>query len=451
MDKVISPREIALKILYDIDINEAYANLALKKHLKQTDYKVVDRGLITELVYGIMKYRLTVDYIISQFSKVRIKKISPWILNVLRLGVYQIIYLDRVPDAAACNESVKLAKKYGHNASVRFVNGVLRSVSRNKEAISFPDKKQSPIQYLSITSSHPEWMIKNWIDQYGYPFTEELCQANNQVPDLIARVNTLKTTRNDIIEILKNENVIVEKGKYCEEAIILKNIGNINDLKSFQDGLFQIQDESSMLVSRVVDPQPGEQVIDVCCAPGGKTTHMAQLMRNEGKIVGWDIHEHKIRLVKQTAKRLGIKMIEAEARDATIEVPKWEEQADRVLVDAPCSGLGIIRRKPDIKWNKVNGQLEDIVTLQKRILEVSSKYVKPGGVLVYSTCTIQDEENIGVVEDFLKYHSQFTLQTIEEYFPEEFKKSTLKQGYIQLFPHTDHTDGFFICKMKRKR
>jgi 16S rRNA (cytosine967-C5)-methyltransferase len=450
MAKEISPRETALKILYEIETNDAYANIALKKYLKHTDYKVVDRGLITELVYGVIKFKLTIDYIIGQFSAIKLNKISPWILNILRIGIYQIVYLDKVPDSAACNESVKLSKKYGHYASTKFVNAVLRNVSRNKNNIRFPDKNQNPIEYLKIFYSYPQWMVQSWVDRYGFEFAESLCIANNEIADLCVRVNTLKTTPEELIEILGSENVKAIRGKYCSEALILKEVGSIDSLKAFKEGLFQVQDESSMLVSKALDPQPGEFVIDVCCAPGGKTTHIAQLMQNRGKILGWDIHPHKIELVQKAAKRLGIGIINAVSHDAAIEVYDLHGQADRVLVDAPCSGLGIIRRKPDIKWNKVQNDVGDIVNLQKKILQVSSKYVKPGGYLVYSTCTIQEEENIGVIEDFIKKNPHFILESIEPYFPEQLKKDTVKQGYIQLFPNVDKTDGFFICKLKRQ-
>ncbi|MDK2799883.1 MAG: rRNA (cytosine967-C5)-methyltransferase [Clostridiales bacterium] len=450
MYKNISPRETTLKILYEIEKNDAYANIALKKYLKNTDYKAVDRGLTTELVYGIMKFKLTLDFIISQFSTVKKNKLSLWILNILRIGIYQIIYHDRIPDSAACNESVNLAKKYGHYASAKFVNAVLRNVSRNKNNIKFPNKEQNSIEYLKVSYSHPQWMIEDWLKKYGFQFTEELCKANNKVPELCVRVNMLKVTPDELIKQLNENSVKAVQGKYCDEALILKEVGNIDDLDVFQQGLFQVQDESSMLVSKILDPQPDEFIIDVCCAPGGKTTHIAQLMQNKGKVLGWDIHPHKIKLVQTAAKRLGLEIIEANVHDATVEVQVLCGRADRVLVDAPCSGLGIIRRKPDIKWNKAYESLENIVHLQKEILQVSSKYVKPGGYLVYSTCTIQDEENIHIIENFLEKNTHFILENIEKYLPDTLKKESAKQGYIQLFPHIDDIDGFFICKLRRK-
>ena len=448
MTSPITPRETAIKILYEIDVQGAYSNIALKKFLKETDYRVVDRGFITELVYGIIKNKTRLDYIISKFSSTKINKMSPWILNILRLGVYQILFLERVPDSAACNESVNLSKKYGHTASTKFVNAVLRNVARQKETIEYPDKKRNPIDYLEVTYSHPRWMIGKWIKNYGFEFAEGLCKANNQVADLTARANTLKTTPEELASHLTLEGLQVEQGKYIDEALILSRVGNIEGLEASKRGLFQVQDESSMLVSKVLDPQPGETIIDVCCAPGGKTTHIAQLMKNTGKIYGWDIHPHKIELVRTAAQRLGIDILELEARDATVENTDLFNKADRVLVDAPCTGIGIIRRKPDIKWNKASEDLKGITQIQRKILDTASKYVKSGGTLVYSTCTIQDEENINLVKAFLAENPEFELDSIEALVPQGLRKETVSKGYLQLYPNIDDTDGFFICRLK---
>ncbi len=450
MTEKITPREATLKILYDIDKNNAYTNITLKKHLKTFSFAPIDNNFITELIYGIVKHRITIDYIIEQFSSIKIKKISPWILNILRMGIYQISFLDRVPDSAACNESVKLAQKYGHSSSARYVNGVLRNISRNKTSIKYPNREEDLIGFLSVVYSHPEWLIKEWINVYGVDFTESLCKANNERPDLSIRTNTLKISAAELIDRLKSNDIKAQQGKYHTDAVVVQNIGNIEKMDEYKEGLFYPQDESSMFVSTVVDPKPDSFVIDVCCAPGGKTTHMAQLMNNKGTAIGFDIHEHKISLVKRTGKRLGISIIEAIFHDATLEETKYIEKADSVLVDAPCSGLGIIRRKPDIKWNCEDKSMEDLVALQKRILSISSKYVKKGGILVYSTCTINDKENIEVAKDFLENNPDFELEDITGYFPDSLKKDTMKKGYVQFFPNVDGIDGFFICKMKRK-
>jgi 16S rRNA (cytosine967-C5)-methyltransferase len=443
------PRETALKTIYDINEKGAYSNIALNRHMESTELKAVDRAFITEITYGITKYRLTLDWIIEQFSSVKLKKISPWVLNILRLGVYQIIYMDKVPDSAACNESVNLSKKYSHQASSRFVNGVLRNISRNKTSIAFPDNEKDTVRYLSVKYSHPEWMVKNWLEKFGRKFTESLLESNNQVPDLTVRVNTLKTTREKLIEQLCKAGIEAAPGIYMSEAVILKGAAHIAGLEVFKNGLFQVQGESSMLVGRILDPKPGQLVMDVCSAPGGKSTHLAQLMKNEGIVLARDIHEHKIRLIEEAAKRLGTNVVHAEMYDAAVLDDNYIEKADRVLVDAPCTGLGIIRKKPDIKWARIESDKKEILRLQKKILDTSSRYVKPGGMLVYSTCTIEDDENSGMVKSFLEAHKEFMAEDISGLLPESLKKADTANGSIQLYPNTDKVDGFFIAKMRR--
>ena len=444
------PREIALKTLYDININEAYSNIALNKHLEAYDLKKVEKAFITELVYGTIQWQLTLDYIIQKFSNIKIKKISPWIINILRLGVYQIMYLDRVPISAACNESVSLSKKYGHATSSNFVNAVLRNIGRNKDNIEFPDKEKNLISFLSVTYSHPEWMIEEWVKRFGKDFTEELLIANNKLPDFSIRINTLKMNKDQFTEVLTKNGIAFEKGKYIEEAVIIKNPSGLTKTEEFKKGYFQIQDESSMLVAKILDPQPGELVMDVCAAPGGKSTHMAALMSNKGLVISRDIHTHKIALIKEAAKRLGINILKAEVFDATVTDQQYLLQADKVLVDAPCSGFGIISRKPDIKWARKMTDLKSITELQLSILKTSAAYVKYGGTLVYSTCTIEHEENEGVLNEFLKANKEFYPVDLTPLLAEKLMKTTAKEGFIQLYPHIDEVDGFFIAKLRRR-
>lgn len=446
---MITARELALKILYDIQINKAYTNIELKKQLDKTEMSQVDKSFVTELVYGVIKWRLNIDWIIEQLSSVKLRKISPWIINILRLGIYQIKFLEKVPASAAVNESVKLSKKYGHAGSIRYVNGLLRKFNENRNDVTYPDEKDS-IKYLSVVYSHPEWMVKKWIDKFGFEFTKNLCNANNCIPPLSTRVNTLKTDINGLKQALINENVEVEDGLYFDDAVLIKPNESISNLESFKGGLFQIQDESSMLAGEIADPLPGHIVIDVCAAPGGKSTHLAQIMKNQGKIISRDIHQHKIDLIRNNAKRLGIEIIDAGVFDASNIDPRLIDVCDRVLVDAPCSGLGIIRRKPDIKWNKQNENKSELIELQKRILKISSKYVRRNGALIYSTCTIEEDENIDVVKDFLKNNSNFYLADISKHVPDKLQKDTCRQGYIQIYPNIDNIDGFFVAKMVRR-
>jgi len=444
-------RETALKILYDINEKGAYTNISVNKYLSDTQLRNVDRNFITELVYGTVRWKLTIDWIIGQFSKIKLEKLSPWILNIMRLGVYQLLFTDKVPQSAACNESVKLSKKYGHSASSGYVNAVLRNIARNRDRISYPKKAESTLKYLSVKYSHPEWMIKEWIKLFGEEFTESLLQKNNETPQLTVRANTLKTTKEELSNILRDAGYEVDGGKYAPEALIIKNPASVTNIEAFQKGYFQVQDESSMLVGNILDPKPGELIMDVCSAPGGKTTHIAQLMENKGTIIARDIHPHKIKLIDDAAKRLSISCIKTEVFDATKLDERYVMKADRVLVDAPCTGLGIIRRKPDIKWERHEKDSEEITKLQRTILDISSEYVKPGGVLVYSTCTIMPEENQDIVLDFISRKRDFELEDITELLPSGLSKKDSSKGYIQLYPNVDGVDGFFIARIVRRR
>lgn len=441
-------RETALKILYDISENEAYSNIAVNRRLEGEQLRELDRAFATDLVYGTVKWLLQIDYIIDRFSSIKLKKLSPWIKNILRLGIYQILHTDKIPVSAACNTSVDLAKRYGHQASSRFVNAVLRNIAKSRDNIPYPDKSNI-IEYFSIVYAYPKLLVENWVTLFGAEFTEALLKSNNQVPEFTIRVNTLKTGRKELIEQLAREGVKALPGKYLEDAVVLENPSSITKLDSFKNGYFTVQDESSMLAAIVLDPQPGELVLDVCSAPGGKTTHMAQQMKNSGKIIARDIHTHKLKLIQDTCIRLGIKIVETEQFDACELDEKMLGKADRVLVDAPCSGLGIIRKKPDIKYSRHFEQQKELVALQRRILKNAAAYVKPGGCLIYSTCTTQPEENLENIKWFLEENKQFKLVGFKDLLPEKLEGITSKDGFIQLYPNIHQTDGFFISKISR--
>ncbi|RBP41107.1 16S rRNA (cytosine(967)-C(5))-methyltransferase RsmB [Garciella nitratireducens] len=447
-DSLENPREVALKVLYEIDKNNAYSNICLKKILNHTSLKPLDRAFVTQLVYGVIKNKFKIDWIISQFSNTPIKKISPWVLNILRLGIYQMLYLDKIPQSAAVNESVKLGKKYGHKRISGFINGILRSISRSPQEILQPDKKDI-VHFLSIYYSHPKWMVEKWIKEYGKDFTIDLLKKNNEAPSISVRTNTLKISRERLIDLLQKEDIVTKKGEWCPEAIILENISNIDKNKYFKEGLFQVQDQSSMLVAHVLNPKENQLVIDVCAAPGGKTTHIAQKMNNTGKIIARDIYDHKLSLIKQNRDRLGISNIILEKYNALEVDSDLIGQADRVLLDAPCSGLGIIRRKPDLKWNKCFNDIKKITILQYKMLENAGKYLKKGGILVYSTCTINPDENFNIVKKFLTKNSNFKIVPILPICEKMEKHKEIEEGYLQLFPNIDFVDGFFISKIQR--
>ncbi len=444
----INARSIALKILMDVNEKKGYSNLSITKHLNG-EITQQDENLIRELVYGVLENILYIDYIISKASKVKLNKIHPTIKDILRLGIYQVAFMDRIPDSAAVNESVKLAKKYGHMGTVGFVNGVLRSISRNKEEFLAIDIKDR-VKFLSIKYSHPEELVKRFIKDFGKEFTEELLKANNSTPLLNIRVNTLKTNKEDLRRKLEAKGFNISDGNFADDALVVHNPLRITSLIEFQDGLFTIQDESSMLVAQILDPKEGSLVLDVCSAPGGKSTHIAQHMNNKGLIISRDIFDHKIKLINENAKRLGIDIIKAEVFNALDLDDKLIGKVDYVLVDAPCSGLGLIRRKPEIKWSRTSDDIDELSKLQENILEKAKHYLKVGGILIYSTCTILDQENIEVVNRFLGNNKDFKAVELNHQSLNG-KFETLSKGYIQLYPNKHNTDGFFIAKMVKER
>lgn len=445
----LSAREVSFNILYDIFVNEAFSNIAIKKHLEM-ELESKEESLVREIVYGVLENRLYIDYIISKASKIKLNKVHSSILIILRIGVYQLIFMDKIPESAAVNEAVKLSKKHGHKGSIGFVNGVLRSIGRNKDEFMNIDVKDK-IDFISIKYSHPKWMVERWVKQYGEGFTEELCKKNNERPELNIRVNTLVVNKDELKRKLLDKGFIVRDSKYGVDSLIIENPIRITELEEFKLGYFIIQDESSTLVGQIMDPSPGSLVIDICSAPGGKATHIAQIMNNEGKIFSRDIYEHKIKLIDENAKRLSIKIIETAISDATKRDEYLVNIADYILVDAPCSGFGLIRRKPEIKWNRKENDIKELVNIQSNILDNVKDYLKIDGILVYSTCTIEKDENYNLIETFLEQNKNFKLMSIEDKLWNKEKLDTLNDGYIQLFPHIHNTDGFFIAKMRKER
>lgn len=447
MKKADSVREEALKILVKVFQEGSYSNILIKNIGQK--YTPLDRAFITELVYGTIKYSLKIDYCIEQFSKLKLRKISPYILNILRLGIYQISFMDRVPQSAAVNECVKLAKMYGNPGSVKYVNGMLRNYCRNYEDIKYPERGKDIVQYLSVRYSYPEWIVNTILNQYDNDFTEDFLSASNNAPPVTIRVNTLKTDRDSLRSRLSEKGIDVSDGLYLDNALILKNVPGIENMDEYREGLFTVQDESSMIVSRVLSPEPGDFVMDLCSAPGTKSTNMAEIMGNRGKILSGDVNNSKLKLVEKNAARLGIDIISTVCADASKVMEEYAGKADRVLLDVPCSGLGILRKKPEIRWNRQIKDLQEICRMQRSILNASSAYVKPGGVLVYSTCTVTADENINMVLDFVDKNKDFYMDDITCLMPEKLKKETAKKGYVNLFPNTDAVDGFFICRMRK--
>ncbi|KPU43976.1 ribosomal RNA small subunit methyltransferase B [Oxobacter pfennigii] len=447
MEKEANAREESLKMLIKIFNEGSYSNI-LMKNLGQK-FTPLNRAFMTELIYGTVKWKLRIDYIISRLSSIKVDKIARPILNILRMGIYQIDFMDKVPNPAAVDECVKLSKKYGNAGSVKFVNAILRNYIRNHDSLVFPDKTKDRAKYLSVFYSYPEWIVKRLICELGDEFTEAFLRSSNDVPPLTIRINRLKTGKQRLIESLTGKGIEVREGKYVDDAINLKNVPGIGNLDEFKKGFLTVQDESSMLAVKVLDPKENEFIMDVCAAPGTKTTYIAELMNNKGKIYSADLKGNKLSLIEENAKRLGIGIIETHTKDAAEYDLKYEKKADRVLIDAPCSGFGIMRKKPEIRWNRENDDIDSIKNVQMSIIKTCSKYVKQGGILVYSTCTVLREENIELINLFLKENRDFKLISICDVLPENLMKESCKDGYIELYPNIDDIDGFFIAKLQR--
>lgn len=438
-------REIGFKVLCDIEKNNNYSNIAINKHFKNLEISDKDRGLATELIYGVVENKYYLDYIINKLSKIKVKKMSTYVKIFLRMGTYQILFLNSISDYAAVNETVKLSKKYDKKSS-GFINAILRNEIRNKDTIMDITEEDS-VKYLSIKYSYNSWIIKNWIDNFGQEFTEDLLEANNEKPSIYIRTNTLKISREELIEKLNQDGIMCLKVPMVEEAIKVEKLKNIENNELFKDGLFTIQDISSMIVGKVINPKENSLILDVCSAPGGKSTHLATLMNNTGQVIARDIFEHKLKLIKATVNRLGLKNVCVEGFDASEIDENSINKFDYVLADVPCSGLGIIRRKPEIKYKKEE-ELEDITSIQKKILENASKYVKIGGTLVYSTCTVQDMENINIITSFIEENNNFELTPIDTV---NVDLDNQDKGYLKIYPNIHGIDGFFIAKLKRIR
>ena len=443
MDKA---RELACEVLNEVHEKGAYANVALVKHLRKAGLNDQDRRFATELVYGAVKAGETLDWILRRYVNRPLKKIPPMVREILRLGIYQLFYLDKVPPSAACNTAVELAKKYSHAGTVKFVNAVLRTAVREPEKAAFPEGNGKATEGLALREQHPYWLVMRWVKQFGFAEAEALCKFDNGQPMLSVRTNTLKNSRSELVEALQAAGAQATESSWTPEGVLIAAHGALDELAPLQDGRCQVQDESSMLVAHVVDPQPGELVIDCCSAPGGKTTHMAALMNNEGRIVAGDIYEHKLERIAENAQRLGIEIIEPTLMDAREVGDEYASMADRVLVDAPCSGLGVLRRKPDARWNKSASELAALPPLQLEILASAARALKDGGVLVYSTCTIDPAENQAVVTEFLNKHPEFTLEHTGDFLPQK-----RQEDMVQLYPQRDGTDGFFIARMRKRK
>ncbi|EZH67196.1 hypothetical protein DH09_04475 [Bacillaceae bacterium JMAK1] len=444
MTKNENPRYVAAKTLQAVFFKGAYSHLALDEQLKNHDLTAVDQRFVTEVVYGTIKRLNTIDHLLNSVMKNKIHKSDQRIQVILRMAVYQMYYLDRIPERAAIHEAVELSKQWGRVGLKGLINGVLRALSRQ----GFPDFSSitPSSKRIALETSHPEWLVKRWINAYGEEETMRLCVSNSERGKTTIRVNQRVTSVDSVQKELEEEGIETVKGELASESLIVTK-GVVTKSAPFKEGRLSIQDESSMLVARALNPQPSMKVLDACAAPGGKTMHSAELMNNEGEIIANDIHPHKKRLIEKEANRLQLSIVRATTEDAINLATTYQDvRFDRILVDAPCSGLGVLRSKPDIKWNTDEKEIRNLPALQLDILNTASKLLKDDGVLVYSTCTILPEENEHVVHEFLKNNEDFTQ---DESLQERIKIQSENQGYTTILPHQYGSDGFFICAMKK--
>lgn len=433
-------RDAAFSILWAVENKQAYSNLLLHQTIESYGIAPKNRGLLTEITYGTLQHQMTLDYYLEPFLK---GKIEPWVKTLLQMSLYQIVYLDRIPSHAVVHEAVEIAKRRGHGGVASVVNGVLRSVQRS--GVRSFNTIADPIEKISIETSHPAWMIKRWAEQFGLEKTREMALENNKIPSQTVRVNTVRATVDEVIQMLESEGLEAVRSKIIPECLIVTN-GQPARTATFEKGFIAIQDESSMLPSYALQLEPGMTVLDMCAAPGGKSMHIAEKMNNKGTLYSTDLHAHKVKLIKESAERLGHSIVIAEAADGKKSVERFgKEHFDRVLVDAPCSGLGVIKRKPDIKYTKKAEDFSRLQEIQLQLLEQAAQLLKRDGILVYSTCTVDNEENRGTAEKFLKEHPE--MEKIQVALPTAI--GVKHTGFVQVFPQDFGSDGFFIAAFRK--
>ncbi|MCI3921532.1 16S rRNA (cytosine(967)-C(5))-methyltransferase RsmB [Paenibacillus sp. TRM 82003] len=443
-------REMALEALTAVDQEGAYSNLALNEVLKKYRPEPREAGLATELVYGTIQRRNTIDLVLERHLAKGVHKLQPWVRSLFRLSAYQLLYLDRVPAHAAVSEAVSIARRRGHAGVSGLVNAVLRKLAASPGRPEPPSGVEAAAR-IAFVHSHPDWLVREWVRAFGEETAERIAASNNEPPKASVRANRLRASREELIAKLASEGVEAERSTIASDGVVLTSGGNPAATEAFASGVCTAQDESSMLVAAFVDPAPGMRVLDCCAAPGGKTTHLAERMGDKGEVIACDIHPHKKELIETNASRLGLTSIETVVADAAKLHERFAEASfDRVLLDAPCSGFGVVRRKPDIKWTKTPADVDAIAALQRTILEAVSRLVKPGGILVYSTCTLEAKENGEQIAAFLASHPQFAPADMPSAITEDVvKRCAAGPGQLLITPADYGSDGFYMARLVR--
>lgn len=444
MNLYVGVRGHAIKILNRVDRTDAYLDKLLDIELKHSNLSGQDKALLFEIVHGVMRWIGRIDWVLNGFYKGQFSKCIPNVKNALRVALYQILFLDKVPDYAAVNEAVEFVKKLQGQKYADQTNAILRNIIRSKDSIRYPDPNEDLIAYLSAYYSHPTWMVKRWVARYGKDETEKLLMANNSKPSMALRVNNLVSSKEELINLLNSVDLKFTESKLFDEFIRLNNLTNIADWEYFQKGYFTIQDESTGIPVKLLDAQPGMRVLDLCAAPGGKTAFIADEMKNDGEIIALDRFESRLKILQKNLSRLKVSIVKSVAIDG-LEYND-EELFDRVLVDAPCSGLGTLTKKPDLKWKKDLGDIRKIVNMQYELLKKGASNLKVGGVIVYSTCTTEPEENIEIVKKFLAEYKNFKLVDASTVVSGNLVDDN---GCVQTLPHVHNIDGSFAAKIQR--
>jgi len=442
-------RQLATEILLKVDTRKSYADVLLDHSLKDTTLSDRDRALVTELAYGTLRWRGKIDARLSLYLRNPLEDTDPFIRNLLRVAFYQLLFLDKIPNYAVVNEAVQLAKAHGGNKVAGFTNAVLRCFLRERDKTTVAPATKDWQEFLAIEHSHPQWLVEKWLDYFGRDETEALMKANNTVAPLILRVNALRSSREALLALLAKSGISAVATPWSPAGIWVKSRSQVNQLPGFQEGLFQVQGEASQLISYLLSPKGGERILDACAAPGGKTTHIAELMADTGRVIALDKSERGIAKIRENVVRLRLASTCAAKSDVSQKLPeKLCGPYDRILVDAPCSGLGTLRSNPEIKWHRNETDVKRLSDLQERIVDRVVYNLKPGGVLVYSTCTLNRDENENVIEHFLERHKEFVLDDPASYLPEE-AGSLVRGGYYVALPHRHNTDGFFAARMSK--
>jgi 16S rRNA (cytosine967-C5)-methyltransferase len=445
MRKGISARQLVLDCLIQLEKDNTPIAPVINLAVRRNNLSPADRGLLNELVYGTIRWRGQLDWVLGHFVDCRFR-LNRHTRNLLRLGAYQLLHLDKIPPHAAIYETVELAKP--KHKTARFINAVLRSVQQAGANLQYPSLESDPARHIAVALSYPLWLVERWIVQHGAPWTLGFCRASNRVAPLTVRVNTLKTSRADLIRSLTADGVSIQDSRIAPDGLSLQDSPPVPSLAAYRDGGFYVQDESAMLVGYLLRPQAGEKVVDLCAAPGGKTTHIAQLMRNVGEIIALDRSQGKLQRITENCQRLGVTNVQTRIANAAGDALNFIEAADHVLIDAPCSGLGTLRRHPDIRWQKKPEQINALAQLQSRILHNAAQYVRPGTVLVYSTCSTEPEENERIIRRFLESHPHFVVEDARDFLPFVPTNAITPAGFLQTFPHEYGIDGTFAARLR---